>query len=200
MKSPLRDRRLPKRGKIGPRTHGLALCALGLAALSACGAPRTDPLPRTGQAEPGAERRSWRPANAQAAMIGAASVGREAGAAGGPAAVTFAFAEGVTVRAAPIEKTAARAEFGADVEALQSILGAPADVRPWLYRVTRETVALSAGEGGLCGGLRTTHLIAAEFVDADNAWTLRIASLHRAPAGDGAARSARHCFSFDFEL
>jgi hypothetical protein len=172
-----------------------------LMAAAACGAPRTEPPPRTGQAEPGAERRRWTPSNAQAATIGAVSVGREiAGEAGAPATVTFAFAAGVTVRAAAIDKDAASAEFGADVAALQSILGAPPDVRPWLYRVTRETVALSAGDGGLCGGLRTTHLIAAEFVDAENEWTLRIASLHRPPAGEGAARPAHHCFSFDFRL
>lgn len=163
-----------------------------------CGARETEPAARTGQTEPGAERRQWSPANAQAAMVGAVSVGREATVEGAPDAVTFAFAEGVTVRAAVIDKGDVAAAFGADVAALQAILGAPEDVRPWLYRVTQETVALSAGDGGLCGGLRTTHLIAAEFVDAANAWTLRIASLHRPPGRDGERRAAQHCFSYDF--
>lgn len=188
MKSPLRSKRVSGVGKIRPSARSAAAAAL-LAAFGCGPAPPAEPAGRTGQAEPGGERRMWRPANGQAEALGAVAVGREGG------VVTFAFAEGVTVRATAIDKDAAVAELGTEVAALQEILGAPPDVRPWLYRVTRETVALSAGDGGLCGGLRTTHLIAAQFVDADNQWTLRIASLHRAPARAGAAT---HCFSFDF--
>jgi len=158
-------------------------------------AAQPEPAAQTAQARPGEERRAWRPANEQArGLVGAVAISADPDA---PAALAFAFAQGVTVRAAPVDKARVVEEFGSDLATLQAVLGAPADVRPWLYRVSRETVSLSAEHGGLCGGLRATHLVAAEFVDSDNAWTLRLASFHRAP--NSAARAV-HCFSFDFSL
>lgn len=147
------------------------------------------------QAIPGDARRAWIADNAQAEAVGGAlsvSINAEG-------ETAFAFAQGITVRAviAPDYDAAALAdENGRLVE----LLGAPAGSMPLFYEVRTETVAMSAPEGGLCGGLRTTLLAVVEFVDAENAWALRLASFHRANAAEGGHGAPVHCFSYDYKL
>ena len=132
----------------------------------------------------------WRATNGQAKQIAGnltiATVGPGAG------AVTFAFANGVTIWATPALLPVDDASVRALVMSVQKSLGAPADVFPSFYSVRDERVALSAPQGGLCGGVRTRLLAVVQFQreptdGTDTRTLLRVAAFHaRTSAASGA--------------
>jgi hypothetical protein len=157
------------------------------------GNARPEPVETVAQEDPGVVRRAWRANNEQARlMAGDLTISLEGREGDEDRPVVFAFANGVTVRAAP---SAAR------IAGLQSILGAPPEVAPKIYRVAQERVSPSARLGGLCAGLRTSYVAFAEYVDADGDWTLRLASFHQAASQDrDAAETPVLCFALDYAL
>lgn len=169
----------------------LLLCALCAMAMAACGreGDSNGEVESVAQEAPGIVRRSWRASNEQARTVGGdLTISLEGEPQSKDAVAVFAFANGVTVRATP---------GSASIDGVNAILGAPAGVTPRLYRVLKERVSPSARLGGLCGGLRTTHVAFAEYVGESGEWTLRLASFHQ--AGDGAS-SPHLCFAFDYAL
>lgn len=95
----------------------------------------------------------WVAANEQAAAVaGNLTIGDSDRSSG---ALSFAFAHGVVVWAAPALLPRQDAEIRALLSATQERLGAPPSAFPVFYDVSEERVAMSAPRGGLCGGLRT---------------------------------------------
>lgn len=144
-----------------------------------------EPVP---QEEPGLVRSRWETANAGARDVtGNLTVSLEEGR-GGPLAL--AFASGVTVRAEELAVHEASARVGAAGDStFRAVLGVPVEVRARVYRVIDERTAASAPAGGLCGrDARTTSIAAAEFVDEEGDWVLRIAAFKgRRPPGERGA-------------
>ncbi|MBI1186381.1 MAG: hypothetical protein GC206_03490 [Alphaproteobacteria bacterium] len=140
-----------------------------------------EPVP---QEEPGWARSRWETANAGARDVtGNLTVSLEEGR-GGPLAL--AFASGVTVRAEELAVHEANTRVGAADATFRAVLGVPPEVRARVYRVIDERTAASAPAGGLCGrDARTTAIAAAEFVDEEGDWALRIAAFKgRRPPGE----------------
>lgn len=209
-----------------------ALCVALLACASACDAAGQSPpasrvVMEASHAEfeaPGLTRQRWRAANEQAESIaGSVTIAASDRA---EDAVSFAFAHGVTLWARPALLPIEDDEVREMVRVAQEQIGAPAGAFPSFFEVMEERVALTAPQGGLCGGVRTRVIAVTEFLDGGGAedsglWALRIVAFH-APAGDplrpvsltltqssetGAGRPTRHrinpsnlrdCFSFDF--
>ncbi len=208
---------------------GIALCMFASACEAAGQSPKADPdIIETSQSElhtPGVVRQRWRAANEQAEAIAGSLIiapsDRESG------AVSFAFAHGVTLWARPAMLPIEDEDVRTLVRDTQEWIGAPAGTFPVFYEVTEERVALTAPQGGLCGGMRTRVIAIAEFLDdggSENAgkWALHIVAFHTPPrdplapvkfqptqssgtSGVGGAprhridpASLRDCFAFDF--
>jgi hypothetical protein len=133
-------------------------------------------------------RSRWQTANAGARDItGNLTVSLEEGR-GGPLAL--AFANGVTLRAEELAVHEAGVRVGAASDTtFRAVLGVPSEVSARVYRVIDERTAQSATAGGLCGReARTTAIAAAEFVDEEGDWVLRIAAFKgRRPPGERGA-------------
>ncbi|MGE0045417.1 MAG: hypothetical protein AB7J28_01450 [Hyphomonadaceae bacterium] len=179
-------------GRGGARAFTHLLVALTLAA---CAPPAEEEpeAPDVAQEIVGAGRRDWIAANEQARLFGgnlAVSVEES-----GEGRLVLAFANGITIRAAregvrPAQEIAGRETYAA-------ILGLPPGVAITTYRVEEERVSPSAALGGLCGALRTTLVAAAEYVNEQNAWTLRLGAFHR-PADAAEDTAPNLCFALDY--
>ncbi|HVZ99850.1 MAG TPA: hypothetical protein VG841_06005 [Caulobacterales bacterium] len=142
---------------------------------------RVDAVP---QEEPAVVRQQWR-AVSQAARgaVGNLRVSIE-GVRGGP--VVFAFANGVTIRAQPINVAPSDQRSGVDGQSFAAVLGGDPRVDTHLYRVLEENISRSAGQG-LCGAQHTRHLAVSEFVDSAGRWVFKVAAFkgERPPGGSG---------------
>lgn len=132
---------------------------------------RVDSVP---QEEPAVARSQWRVANDPARQVTGNLRVSLAGVRGGP--VVFAFATGITTRAQPIAVTPARSRSGVQGRSYAEVFGGNPDVDAHLYRVTDETVAQTAANGGLCGPARATHIVVSEFVDQRGRWVFKLAA------------------------
>lgn len=181
-----------------------ALCALGLlAAVGACGGkdeqvgppssrPSTvvEPEPfgvdQVPQEEPGVVRSQWRASNDAARTVaGNLRVSLE-GPRGGP--VVFAFANGVTIRAQPINAVIADAQSGSDGQMFAALIGGDQRVSAHIYRVLYDNVTRAATRGGLCGSEDTTHLAVSEYVDDEvGNWVFKVGAFkgENAPGSPG---------------
>ena len=144
----------------------------------------------------------WRPANGQAEAItgnltSGASDGRS----------TFAFAKGVTIWAEPAQLPLNDAEVRALVRDVQQDLGVAADVFPTFFEVREERVAMSAPQGGLCGGMRARWIAMARAPDEGEGESLRLVAYHGSSMEVVTLAAARRrldparmhlCFAFDF--
>jgi hypothetical protein len=149
------------------------------------------------QEEPGLVRHVWRAANQPAReLTGNLTVSMEEGRGG---AVAFAFANGITVRAEELSVYESSDRTGSGAATFQSLLALPDQVRARVYRVIDQVTTRSARNGGLCGAeQRPTALAAAEFVDADGDWVLRVAAFRGAEPPGGAA-DPELCNAFAFQ-
>jgi hypothetical protein len=169
---------------------GFALCAFASSCEAAGQSPKAAPETiETSQSElttPGVARQRWRAANEQAEAIAGSLIiapsDREAG------AVSLAFAHGVTLWARPAMLPVEDADVRKLVRDTREWIGAPDDTFPVFYEVMEERVALTAPQGGLCGGMRTRVIAIAEFLDQSGnkgaeQWALHIVAFHT-PSGD----------------
>lgn len=184
----------------GQVQHSARLFALA-ACLAAC-EPRDPATPQPDAAELQlAASGRWRASNAQARdLVGNLSIDSVDAARG---AITLAFANGVTVWAAPALLPRDDASVRELVDDMRDVLGAPPATFPTLYAVTDERVATSAPAGGLCGGLRTRLVAVATFDDAAGVPQLRLASFHTGlgapPPQRPESGRLKPCFAFDYE-
>lgn len=173
------------------RFKAAAASVLILAALAACN--RDDPAEEGGfmsggslvapdpiqpdavpEEEPAVARQQWRAANdAARSVAGNLRVSIQA-VRGGP--VTFAFANGVTVDAQPINVMPSNQRSGVGAQSFAALLGGDPRVNVHLYRVRNENVTRAASAGGLCGAEPTRHLAVSEFVDSGGRWVFKIAA------------------------
>ncbi|MDX2235207.1 MAG: hypothetical protein NW200_11985 [Hyphomonadaceae bacterium] len=138
----------------------------------------------------------WRAANDQARTI--AGNLHVAPPEAGSDIVSLAFGQGITVRARPATLPAEDADVRTRLDQARKLLGAgPADF-PTHFTVIQETVAMSAPQGGLCGGLRTRMLAVVGMVDPEGRRLLRLAAFHGPPPGQPMAGELPACFTYDF--
>ncbi len=149
---------------------------------------------------PGEQRSQWRAVNEQASAISGNLVVRRTDPRAGE--ITLAFAHGVTLWARPARLPASDIGVRALLARTRRTLGTPEGVFPALYEVVEERVAMSAPQGGLCGGQRSRYLAIAEFMQEDGNWALRVVSFHVPPKEMRSRRidpsALRDCFAFDF--
>jgi hypothetical protein len=186
--------------------------------------PRSPPVQQQQESfAPDAARQRWTAANTQAELLaGNLTVARSATTGD---ELSFAFAHGVTLWARPARLPVDDAQVRALALSVQEKLGAPPDVYPTFFEVTEERVAISAPQGGLCGGLKTRIIAVAEFAENPGngsgqaeTWKLRMTAFHVPPLagatistdrlGTGAsshrsgapinAERLTDCFSFDY--
>jgi hypothetical protein len=155
---------------------------------------RVDAVP---QEEPAVARSQWRAANEPAHLQTGNLRVSLAGVRGGP--VVFAFAAGITVRAQPIAVTPARSRSGVQGRSYAELYGGNPDVDAHLYRVTDETVAQTAPNGGLCGGARATHLVVSEFVDSRGRWVFKLAAFRGSGPPGVSGVDPEFCAAYAFE-
>lgn len=134
------------------------------------------------QEEPAVVRQLWRAANDPARnVVGNLRVSIES-VRGGP--LVFAFANGVTIRAQPIDVVPSDQRSGVPGQSFAVALGGDPRVDTHLYRVLDENISQSAGHG-LCGQDHTRHLAASEFVDSAGRWVFKVAAFKGVrPPGD----------------
>ena len=136
--------------------------------------PETLGVDAVAEEEPAVARSQWQAVNEAARRVaGNLRVSLE-NVRGGP--VIFAFANGVTIRAQPINVTAADARSGVGGQSFAAVLGGDPRVRAHIYRVLEDNVTRSAVLGGLCGSDRSTHLAVSEYVDSSGNWVFKIAA------------------------
>ncbi len=120
--------------------------------------------------EPAVARSQWRAVSDGARSVTGNLRVSLAAARGGP--VVFAFANGVTVTAQPINVVPAENRSGVGGQSFAAVLGGDPRVNAHVYRVVTDNVTRSAAQGGLCGAERTRHLAVSEFVDSNGtAWS-----------------------------
>ena len=154
---------------------------------------RVDAVP---QEEPAVARQQWRAVNDPARNItGNLRVSLEAQR-GGP--VVFAFATGITVRAQPIAEVPADQRSGVGGQSFAAVLGGDPRVDAHLYRVIEESVARSAPQGGLCGGVTVKYLAVSEFVDSGSHWVFRVAAFKGDHPPGASGEDPQLCGSFAF--
>lgn len=135
--------------------------------------------------EPAVARSQWRATSDGARSVtGNLRVSLEA-ARGGP--VVFAFANGVTISAQPINVVPAENRSGVGGQSFAAVLGGDPRVNAHIYRVVTDNVTRSAAQGGLCGAERTRHLAVSEFVDSNGNWVFKLAAFRgeRPPGAPG---------------
>jgi hypothetical protein len=124
--------------------------------------------------EPAVARSQWRASNESARSVTGNLHVSLLGVRGGP--LVFAFANGVTVRAQPVQVAAASDRSGVAQRTFAELLGGDARVPAHHYRVIEETVARTAAAGGLCGRERTTNMVVSEYVDDRGRWVFKLAA------------------------
>ncbi|MES1199114.1 MAG: hypothetical protein ABUS48_03950 [Pseudomonadota bacterium] len=152
---------------------------------------RVDSVP---QEEPAVVRQAWRSANdAARSTVGNMRVSIES-VRGGP--VVFAYANGVTIRAQPINVVPANQRSGVGGQTFAAVLSADPRVDVHLYRVLDENIARSAGQG-VCGADHARHLAVSEFVDSQGRWVFKVAAFEgeRPPGG---SEDPRLCVAFAY--
>lgn len=153
---------------------------------------RVDMVP---QEEPAVARTQWRAtSDAARSVTGNLRVSIETRR-GGP--LNFAFANGITVRAQPYDVVPADSRSGVGGQSFAAVLGGDPRVDVYLYRVDRENVSPSAGDGGLCGGRRTRHMAVSEFVDSSGRWVFKVAAF-QGDAGPSSGADPELCNAFAF--
>jgi hypothetical protein len=173
------------------RSRGVCALLFAIAALSGCSRedeatetqkvrattvvePEIMGIDTVAEEEPAVARAQWRAANDTSRTIaGNLRVSLE-GVRGGP--VVFAFANGVTIRAQPIDVVPADTRSGVGGQSFAAVLGGDPRVNAHLYRVLDDNVTRSAVRGGLCGENRTSHLAVSEYVDSSGNWVFKIAA------------------------
>lgn len=189
------------------RARLTALCAVALSLLAACdtaisGARDHSPDAAGDSLATAPPFEIWRPANGQAeAITGSLTSGASDGRS------TFAFAKGVTIWAEPAQLPFDDAEVRALVQEVQQDLGVAADVFPTFFEVREERVALSAPQGGLCGGMRARWIAMARAPDEGEGESLRLVAYHGSSMEVVTLAATRRrldparmhrCFAFDF--
>lgn len=154
---------------------------------------RVDSVP---QEEPAVVRQSWRAANdAARSTVGNLRVSIES-VRGGP--VVFAFANGVTIRAQPINVVPSDQRSGVGGQSFAAVFGGDPRVDTHLYRVIEENISRSAGQG-LCGADHTRHLAVSEFVDSAGRWVFKVAAFKgERPPGGGLGEDPQLCTAFAY--
>jgi len=145
--------------------------------------------------EPGVAREQWRAVTELARGVTGnlrVSIERRRG---GP--LTFAFANGITIRAQPYNVVPADSRSGVGGQSFAAVLGGDPRVNAHLYRVLVESVASSAARGGLCGDRSTRHLAVSEFVDGSGRWVFKIAAF-RGEAGPSSGADPELCEAYAY--
>ncbi len=135
--------------------------------------------------EPAVARAQWRAVSEAARSVtGNLRVSLQ-GPRGGP--VVFAFANGVTITAQPINVVPAEQRSGVGGQSFAAVLGGDPRVFAHIYRVVTDNVTRSAAQGGLCGAEPTRHLAVSEFVDSNGNWVFKLAAFRgeRPPGAPG---------------
>jgi len=147
--------------------------------------------------EPAVARAQWRADNDLARSVaGNLRISLE-GPRGGP--IVLAFANGVTVRAQPIDVVASNEKSGVGAQSFAAVLGGDPRVRAHLYRVLDDNVTRSAAEGGLCGQTSTRFMAISEFVDGQGDWVLKIAAFKGEQTPGAAGRDPDLCATYPYK-
>ena len=148
-------------------------------------------------AEPGATRNRWTAQTELAHTItGTLTASLEAGR-GGP--LVLAFANGITMRLERIADQVGADRTGSGGITFSSTLGADPNAGVFIYRVTDETIAQIAPNGGLCQGAKTSFVAVSEFVNRQGDWVFTIAAYRgTAQPGPGAPSDPLFCAAYGY--
>jgi hypothetical protein len=169
---------------------------------TAISGPRTEADTRVDQVatgEPGRDRRQWRATSDTARLVTGNLTASQPEGPGGP--VVLAFANGVTAHLSVIGLRTGRDQTGGLGGDFARTLGSESDAGVYVYRVIRERVDRTASRGGLCGGVRATHVVISEYVAAEGDWRLKLAAFRGSGApGPEAVADPELCATYAFQL
>jgi hypothetical protein len=157
-------------------------------------APRRDPsalvtkpitdVEEIASAEPGRDRRQWRPLNdASTRQTGAVTTSLANGRSG---PLMLAFANGITVAAERQAELKASVSIGGGKPSFAEAMAINPQAKVYVYRVVEEQLSpIAARTGGLCQANHSNFVAVSEFVDKTGDWTLRVAGFRgQEPPGD----------------